>query len=124
MQDRIKMNGTAIFQPDSGLGYGYTTSYGDDNKETQDGVKHGTVISTHESLTYTATGIPCSAAATILQIIAHGGTFTLHYYSVHLNTWRNDTFRVPQTSISIGSLIEGGEMLDSLSFTMEGVHPI
>ena len=125
MQDKIKINNVEIVQPDSGgLQYSFKKTYSDDTKETQDGTLHGTVVSVHEVLGYTATGIPVSKLNTLIPTIVSNNTFSLHYFSAYFGTWRTDTFRVPEGSLSIGSLSENGELMDSVSFTMEGVNNV
>ena len=121
MQDKIKINNVEIVQPDSGLQYSFKKTYSDDTKETQDGTLHGTVVSVHEVLGYTATGIPVSKATALISAIISNNTFFLHYFSAYFGAWRTDVFRVPEGSLKIGSLNEDHELYDSISFTMEGV---
>lgn len=124
MQNRIKMNGTEIYQPDEGLGYSFQTTYSEDSVRDQSGVGHFTPLSTVESLSYSASYISMADASRILRIVAKGETFTLHYYSPYYGVWRDDEFYVGQGQLSIGRLIENEEMLESLSFNMTGVIPI
>lgn len=123
-QNYIKINGIKIRQPDKGLGYDFETTYTEDTTRVQSGVLHSTAMFTVESFSYTASFLTVAEVRTILQLIARGGTFTLHYFSPFYGTWRDDRFYVGKSSLSIGCLCEDGELFDSLSFNMVGVNPI
>lgn len=124
MQDRIKMNGVAIRQPDEGLGYSFETTYTEDSTRVQSGVGHFTPLFTVEQFSYEATWLTAAEMSAILQIIGKGGEFTLHYFSPYYGEWRDDNFYVGTGSLSIGRLNEEKERFDSLSFNMTGVNPI
>lgn len=123
-QDKIKINNTEIYQPDSGLAYDFETTYTEDSTRVQTGVGHFTAMFTVERLGFGYTHIPQKDATKILRLVARGKPVTLHYFSLFYGSWRNDTFYVGQGSLSIGSLEENDEYLDSLSFNMVGVNPI
>lgn len=124
-QDRIKINGIEIWQPDSKeLGYSFETTYSEDSARTQDGVGHFTPLFTVEQLSYSASNIPAYKASEILQNIAKGGNFTLHYYSLYYNEWRDGTFYVGKGNLDINSLVLNDETVEKLSFNMTGVDPI
>ena len=124
MQDRIRINGQDIFQPDQGLQYNFETTYTEDSTRLQNGQANFVGMFTVEQLSYTATDIPALEASKILQQVIKGEPFTLHYFSVYYNRWRDDTFRVGKGQYSIGALEEGGEKLSSLSFNMTGDNPL
>lgn len=124
MQDYIKINSTLIRQPDEGLGYSFETTYSSDTARTQSGVLHASAMFTVESFSYKATDVTVSEMTTILQQIAKGKTFTLHYFSPYYGKWRDGTFYVGKGSLSIGRLNESSERYDELSFNMIGVNPI
>lgn len=124
MQDKLKMNGMEIFQPDSGLQYDFETTFSSDSTRVQSGVMHATPLFTVEQLGYTATHVPVEEVKKILQYIAKGETFTLHYFSTYYGTWRDDAFRVGKGQFTIGSLEENDEYIDTLSFNMTGDNPI
>lgn len=124
MQDSIKINGVEIYQPDSGLKYAFESTYTKDSTRTQDGKGHFTPLFTVEQLGYSANGIPVADAATIIQMVAKGQNFTLHYFSTYYGVWRDGTFYVGKGDCQIGTLEENGEFLSSLSFNMTGVNPI
>ena len=125
MQDKIMINDSEIFQPDSGgLAYSFETTYTQDSTRTQDGIGHFSNMFTVEQLGYSATHIPIDEATKILQFVAKGTAFTLHYFSVFYGRWRNDAFYVGKSQLSIGSLEENNEYVSSLSFNMTGVNPI
>ena len=85
---------------------------------------HATPMFTVESFSYAASNLSKTEMQTILQKIAKGGSFTLHYFSPYYGQWRDDTFYVGKGSLEIGRLNEDGEIFDSLSFNMVGVNPI
>lgn len=124
MQDKIKINGIEIHQPDAGLQSSFETTYSSDSGRVQSGVMHATPLFTVEQFSYSATDIPISEASVIIRQIVKGEAFTLHYYSPFYGVWRDDTFRVGRGQYSIGSLKEDGERLESLSFNMTGDNPI
>lgn len=124
MQDKIRINGLDIFQPDEGLQYNFETTYTEDSTRLQNGQANFVGMFTVEQLNYTATDIPTSEASKILQQVIKGEPFTLHYFSLYHNRWRDDVFRVGKGQLSIGSLEEGGEKLSSLSFNMTGDNPL
>lgn len=125
MQDLIRINGVDIFQPDEGLNYNFESTYTEDSTRLQDGNANFVPMFTVEQLAYTATDIPMEEASKILQLVAKGEAFTLHYFSVFYGCWRDGKFRVGKSnSISIGSLEENNEKLSSLSFNMTGDIPL
>lgn len=125
MQDLIRINGVDIFQPDEGLSYNFETTYTEDSTRLQTGNANFVPMFTVEQLSYSATDIPMEKATEILQMIALGHEFTLHYFSVFYGGWRDGTFRVGKSNtISIGSLEENNEKLSSLSFNMTGDEPL
>lgn len=124
MQDTIKINGVEIWQPDKGLQSNFETTYSSDSGRVQSGKMHATPLFTVEQFSYTATDIPVENAKEIIQMIIKGNPFTLHYFSTYYGEWRDDIFRVGKGQYSIGSLKEGGERLESLSFNMTGDNPL
>lgn len=123
-QDYIKINNTKIRQPDEGLGYDFETKYTEDTTRVQSGVLHLSAMFTVEAFSYTASYLTVDEMRTILQKVAKGRRFTLHYFSPYYGTWRDDLFYVGKGSLSIGRLNEATERFDSLSFNMVGVNPI
>lgn len=123
-QDKIKMNNTVIRQPDTGLAYNFETTYTSDTTRSQNGTLYAPAVFTVESLGYTATGLTKSEMSQILQIIAHGEPFSLHYFSPYYGAWKTNNFYVGKGSLSIGALNEADETFDELSFNMIGISPI
>ena len=123
-QNYIKINNTVIRQPDEGLGFDFETTYTEDSTRVQSGVLHSTPMFTVESLSYSASTLTVAEAKTILQFVAKGNTFTLHYFSPYYGAWRDDKFYVGKGSLEIGRLNESGERIDGLSFNLIGVNPI
>ena len=123
-QEYIKMNGVVILQPDEGLGYDFETTYTEDTTRVQSGTLHSTAMFTVESFSYQATDVSLQDMKTILQIVAKGKPFTLHYFSPYYGAWRDDKFYVGKGSLAIGRLNAASEVFESLSFNMIGVNPI
>ncbi len=123
-QDKIKINGTEICQPDEGLGWSMETTYTSDSTRVQSGKGRFTPMFTVEQLAYTATDVSAEDCKAILQKIAEGKNFTLHYFSPYYGVWRDDTFYVGKGDCKVQTLQEGNETLSDLSFNMTGVNPI
>ena len=124
MQELIKINGTVIKQPDEGLGYGFETTYSADSTRVQSGAGHFTPIYTVESFTYTATNLTKDEMKTVLQFVAKGGRFTLHYFSPYFGEWRDAEFFVKRGTLTIGRLNESEERFEKISFSMQGVETV
>lgn len=124
MQDKIRINGVEIWQPDSGLQSSFETTYSADSTRVQSGKMHATPLFTVEQFSYSATDIPIKEASRIIQMVIKGFPFTLHYYSPFYGEWRDAKFRVGRGQYSIGTLKENNERLESLSFNMTGEDPI
>lgn len=124
MQEYIKLNDTVIKQPDEGLRYSFESTYSSDSARTQNGEGHFTPLFTAESFSYSASWLTKAEMTQILQIVAKGGNFMLHYYSPYYGEWRDAPFYVGKGSLSVGRLVEDGELFESLSFNMVGVNPI
>lgn len=123
-QEKITFNGVTIKQPDEGLGYDFETTYTDDSTRVQSGVLHSTPLFTVESYSYSASWLTIQEMKQILQIVAKGKPFRMHYFSPYYGTWRDDLFYVGNGSLSIGTLREDKEKFESLSFNIVGVNPI
>lgn len=124
MQDRIRINGLDIFQPDEGLQASFETTYTEDSTRLQNGQANFVPMFTVEQFSYNATDVPIAEASKIIQQIIKGEKFTLHYFSPYYGIWRDGEFRVGKGQFSIGTLEEGGEKLSSLSFNMTGDNPL
>ena len=124
MQDMIKINNVEIFQPDEGLQYNFETTYTGDSGRVQTGDAMITPMFTVEQLGYTATDVPIDKASEILQMVAKGNVFKLHYFSAFYGVWRDAKFYVGKGQLSVGSLKKGEEKLKSLSFNMTGKEPL
>lgn len=123
-QDRMRINGIDIFQPDKGLQYSTETTFTEDSVRAMNGIGYFTPLFTVEQLGYAATHVPQPEVTKILQMIDKGQKFTLHYFSMHHGIWRDDTFYVGKGQYNVGSWEYGQEYVESLSFNMTGVNPI
>lgn len=124
MQDKIRINGIEIFQPDEGLKNSFETTYSEDSTRLQNGEANFVPLFTVEQFSYSATDIPVADASVILQQVIKGEKFELHYFSPYYGTWRDGMFRVGQGQFSIGTVEEDEERLSSLSFNMTGEKPL
>lgn len=123
-QDKLKLNGAVVKQPDRGLGYDFETTYTEDSARVQNGILHITPLFTVEAFSYTASYLTESEMSQILRAVAKGGQFTLHYRSPYYGGWRDNPFYVGKGSLSIGCWLEDEERYESLSFNMIGVNPL
>lgn len=123
-QNYITINDVKIRQPDKGLGYGFETQFTKDTGRVQNGKMHTTPLFTVETFTYSASFLTVDEMKEILQQVARGTPFHLHYFSPYFGIWRTDTFYVPKGTLNIGRLVENREKFDLLRFTMTGVNPI
>lgn len=128
-QEYIMMGKTAdtmlrIRQPDTGLGYSFETTYTADSGRVQAGDNVVSPMFTVEQLSYSASDLTVNEMHRILQIVAKGSIFWLRYLSPYYGEWRTDEFQVGKGSLSIGRINEASERYDSLSFNMQGVHPL
>ncbi len=123
-QEYIRMNEKVILQPDEGLGYDFETTYTEDSTRVQSGVLHASAMFTVEAFSYEATWVSLTDMRDILQIVAKGRPFTLHYFSPYYGVWRDGRFYVGKGSLAIGRLNEAEERFESLSFSMIGVDPL
>lgn len=124
MQELIKLNNIQIKQPDEGLRYDIDTTFSADSTRVQSGAGHFTPVFSVESLTYDASHLTPDEVKQILQVVAKGAPFTLHYFSAYYGEWRDALFYVKRNSLEIGRLTEDAERFDRISFTMLGVNPI
>ena len=123
-QEYIKINGVVIRQPDEGLGYGFETTYSQDSTRTQNGRLHASRMFTVEALSYSASNMTAAEMKQVLQYVAKGAVFTLHYYSPYYGAWRDGKFYVGRGNLSVKRLNSARESYDSLCFQMTGVDPI
>lgn len=123
--EKYKINGTVIWQPDKDLALSFVTTYTESSQRTQYGVGYFTPMFTVEQYTYKGSDIPMEEATKILQMVAKGYKFTLHYFSPYYGAWRDAPFYVGQTqNIAIGELSDDRKILSSLEFNMTGVNPL
>ena len=123
-QEYIKLNGAVIRQPDEGLGYDFETTYTEDSTRMLNGTMYASAMFTVESFSYTASWLTREEMRAILQTVARGRPFTLHYLSPYYGAWRDGRFYVGKGSLSVGRWNEDEERYESLSFNMIGVDPI
>lgn len=111
-------------QPDEGLKYDFETTYTEDTVRVQSGVMYITPLFTVESYGYSRKDLTADEMKLMLQKIAKGRPFKVHYFSAYYGAWRDDYFYVGKGSLTVGSWKQNDEKFDSLSFNMVGVNPL
>ena len=111
-------------QPDEGLKYDFETTYTEDTVRVQSGVMYITPLLTVESYGYSRKDLTADEMKLMLQKIAKGRPFKVHYFSAYYGAWRDDYFYVGKGSLTVGSWKQNDEKFDSLSFNMVGVNPL
>lgn len=123
-QELILLNGIEIVQPDEMVGMEFETTFTQDSTRTQVGVAWFSPMFTVESYALKWSSLTLAEAQTILQIVAKGNKFQMHYPSAVYGTWRTDLFQVGKGSTSWTCVTTGGELIENLAFNVMGVNPI
>lgn len=122
-QEKYKINGIEIFQPDEDLGWDFETTYTEDSTRTQDGEGHFTEMFTVESFQYQASHVPVAEWTKISQMIV-GQKFELYAWNPHFGKWKTHKCYVGKGSLVIGTLENDYETYSSISFNMVDVKPL
>lgn len=122
-QNKIKMAGKEVWQPDEGLSYAFETTYTSGSTRSTTGQDGFTRMFTVEQVGYNATKVPMAKVYEILQIVAKGEKFGLYYFSPFANQWQTKDFRVGTGDCTIESLKDGSETAD-INIKMTGCDPI
>ena len=122
-QEKITFNSVEIKQPKKGWGIALKPLT-DDSTRVQSGVLHTTPLFTVESFSYSAKWLTIAEMKTILQIVAKGRYFKMHYFSPYYGNGRDGHVLCGQRLLSIGTLQQDKERYESLSFNIVGVNPI
>ena len=122
-QQKIKIDGVEIFQPDSGLTWEFETTYTSASTRPQSGVGRFAPMFTVESYQYKASNVPVADVAQILQLVT-GRNFSLYHFSPYTGRWETGTFYVGKGTLVLGLLKEDEEIYNSVTFNMIGVNPI
>lgn len=123
MQERIRINGVDIKQPDSYQAALATTSTAD-SKRDMSLVMHNTPIGTVEAYTLKWSNIPVSEAANILQQIIDKPKYTVHYLDIYSGTWKDDEFYSANMNAPVKTVKEGKECWKELSFQITRIKPV
>lgn len=122
-QQKYKINGIEIYQPDKDLGWDYETTYTSDSTRTQDGVGHFTEMFTTESFAYQASNVPVGEWSKMSRMIV-GKKFDLYAWNPHFGKWMTHRCYVGKGSLNIGTLEDGYEYYSSISFNMVDINPL
>lgn len=123
MQDKYKINGIEIWQPDRDMTWNHETTYTPDSARTQDGKGHFTEMFTTESFSYQATSVPVAEVSKILRMII-GKKYDLYTYNPYFGKWMTVRCYTGQGSITIGSLEENHERISSISFNAVDINTL
>ena len=122
-QEKVKINGVEIFQPDEDLAWDFETTYTPDSNRAQNGIGHFTEMFTVQSFGYTASHVPVAEWSKISQMIV-GRKFDLYCWNPHFGRWMTHRCNVGKGSLKIKSLEEGREKYSSISFNMTDIKPL
>lgn len=110
--------------PMKDLDIAFETTYTEDTTRVQSGLLNLKPMFTVEALKYKASNVSVSEMYHLLQFVATGEPFRLHYFSPYYGEWRTAPFYVGAGDLTIGRLNENNEYYDEISFQMTGVRPI
>ena len=122
-QEKIKINGELIYQPDEELLWSYETTYTPDSTRTLCGEGHFTEMFTTESFAYAASHMPTDEWAKLSRMIV-GKKYDLYAYNPHFGKWMTMRCYTGEGSLKVKTLTEGGERFASVSFSMIDVMPL
>lgn len=122
-QEKIKINGVEIWQPDEELAWNYETTYTPDSTRSQDGEGHFTEMFTTESFAYSASNIPADEWSKISKMIV-GKKYDLWAWNPHFGKWMTMRCYTGQGSLNIKTLKSGEERHTSVSFNMVDIKPL
>lgn len=124
MQDCIKFNGIKIAQPDEdGYSAILATTSTDDSDRDMTLEMHNTPIGTVEGYDLKWRDISAKEAAKILSQVLNRESFTVHYFDILTAKWRDGEFYASNYNSPCGTLEDGEEYWDELSFNIRGMKP-
>lgn len=124
-QDRYKINGREIWQPDKDISEAWETTYTEDSSRSQTGKGKFTPMFTTWQHQYSASNIPISEVTWMINVISTGKPFTLHTWSPRHGAWKDLKCYVGKSSdCTIGSLKEDEEIYKSFAFNATEVDAV
>ncbi len=124
MQQKFKINGITIVQPDEdGYSPSYATTSSSDSGRTLRGVMKNTPLFTTEAYQLKWSNIKAADAAIILQQIKERN-FDFYHFNMFTAKWETAVFYASNFKPSPICLKEGEEILSELSFQVTGVNPV
>lgn len=126
MQERIKIDGAEIKQPDA-FNPNFETTYTEDSGRVMSGVAELDPMFTVESYSMEWSYLTPDEASEILKKVIptqNKPTFTMTYFSWYHGEWRTGTFYVGKGSLKTKTLRSNYEFLESISFNVIGVNPL
>lgn len=122
-QERYKIDGVDIWQPDRDLAWDFETTYTADTTRTIQGNMIATPLFSVESYAYAASHVPVAECAKLLKLIL-AREFELYAFSPYEGAWGTRRCYVGKGSLSVGSLEDNGEYISSVSFNMIPLAPL
>lgn len=124
-QDKYKINGQEIWQPDKDVAYAWETTYTEDSSRAQSGKGHFTPMFTVHQYQYSASNVPVAEVTRILQIISTGKSFTFHVWSPRHGAWKDLKCYVGKSSdCTIGELVQNREKYSKFAFNATEVDAV
>lgn len=119
-QDYFKINGTKIYTPDQEIEWSWEETHSTNSGRPQSGDANVNVLFTVQKFTYKATDVPMSEVSKILKLIVGKNSYTAHVFSPYENAWVDVVCYTGAGDVSIKSLKDNYEKVESLSFNMVG----
>lgn len=123
MQNKVRFGTFDEVQPTK-FSPNFASTSTEDSGRTIDGKMHNTVIFTAESFNVEFQSLTMEQMRNLLHQFVGKGSFTMHYLSPYYGAWRDADFYVAEGSMEVGTIEDGGERWDSLSFSVVGVDVI
>lgn len=125
MQQKIKINGIEIVQPDKdGYTISLSTTSSAKSGRTMKGNMKNTPLFTVESYGLKWSNLRASECAQILQQVVGKSEFDFYHFNVYRAKWETGKFYAANFNTPIYRLNEGEERVNELSFQVTGVNPI
>lgn len=122
-QEKYKINGVEIWQPDQDLIWSFETTYTPDSTRTRNGEGHFTEMFTTESFAYQASHVPIAEWTKISKMVV-GKKFDLYAFNPHFGKWMTHRCYIGKGTLNIGTLEEDYEKYSSISFNMVDIKPL
>ena len=125
MQQKIKINGIEIVQPDKdGYALSLATTSSAKSGRTMRGNMRNTPLFTVEAYNLKWTNLSAAECAQILQQVVGKAEFDFYHFNVYRAKWETGKFYAANYNTPLYRLNEGDERVQELSFQVTGVNPL